>query len=76
MPAPDGRKDPGLLASFGFASSIGLQFGAAVLVGIGLGLLADRFAHTSPWFMLLGLVLGIASGAYTVVRTAMKEMRR
>ncbi len=65
-----------MLASFGLASGIGIQFGAAVLVGMGLGLLVDRFAHTSPWFLLLGLVLGIASGVYSVVRMAMKEMRQ
>ncbi len=63
-----------MLAALGLASGIGLQFAASVLVGLGLGLLIDRFAHTAPWFLLLGLILGIAAGAYSVVRTAMREM--
>ena len=49
---------------------------ATVLVGLGLGYLADRALHTSPWFLLVGLLLGILGGGYSVVRRLMKEMRR
>ena len=68
MAPTDKRKDPSMLAALGMASGIGLQLGASVLVGLGLGLLLDRFLHTSPWFLLLGLLLGILSGGYSVVR--------
>ncbi len=75
--APAGnRKEPSMLAALGLASGIGFQFAASVLVGLGLGWLVDRFAHTTPWFLLIGMVLGIAAGAYSVVRIAMKEMRQ
>jgi len=45
-------------------------------VGLGLGLLLDRWLHTSPWFLLIGLLLGILSGGYSVVRMVLKELRR
>jgi len=69
------RKEPNMLSALGLASGIGIQFAASVLVGLGLGWLADRLAHTSPWFLLAGLVLGIAAGAYSVVRAALRMMR-
>jgi ATP synthase protein I len=69
------RKEPSMLSALALASGIGIQFAAAVLVGLGLGWLADRLAHTSPWFLLAGLVLGIAAGAYGVVRAALRMMR-
>jgi len=72
----DKRKDPSMLAALGMASGIGLQLGASVLVGLGLGLLLDRFFRTSPWFLLIGLILGILSGGYSVVRMVLKEMQR
>jgi ATP synthase protein I len=65
-----------VLAAFGMASGIGIQFASSVLAGLGLGWLLDRWLRTSPWFLLSGLVLGIAAGAYSVVRLAMREMRR
>ena len=69
------RKEPSMLSALALASGIGIQFAASVLVGLGLGWLADRLAHTSPWFLLAGLVLGIAAGAYNIVRTALRMMR-
>ena len=76
MAPTDKRKDPSMLAALGMASGMGLQLGASVLVGLGLGLLLDRLLHTSPWFLLIGLILGIVSGGYSVVRMVLKEMKR
>jgi ATP synthase protein I len=76
MAPTEKRKDPSMLAALGLASGIGLQLAASVLVGLGLGYFADRAFHTSPWFLLVGLLLGILAGGYSVVRMVMKEMRR
>lgn len=76
MAPTDKRKEPSMLAALGLASGIGLQLAATVLVGLGLGYLADRAFHTSPWFLLVGLLLGVLGGGYSVVRMVMKEMRR
>jgi len=68
--------DPSMLAALGLASGVGLQLAATVLVGLGLGYVADRALHTSPWFLLVGLLLGILGGGYSVVRRLMKEIGR
>ena len=65
-----------MLAALGLASGIGLQLAVAVLAGLGLGYLADRAVHTSPWFLLVGLLLGVVLGGLSVVRTVRKELRR
>lgn len=76
MAPTDKRKDPSMLAALGLASGVGLQLAATVLVGLALGYLADRALHTSPWFLLVGLLLGILGGGYSVVRRLMKEIGR
>ena len=76
MAPTDKHKDPSMLAAFSLASGVGLQLAVTVLVGLGLGYLADRALHTSPWFLLVGLLLGILGGGYSVVRRLMKEIGR
>ncbi len=39
-----------------------------------LGLLADKWLHTTPWIMAAGIVLG-ALGAFVLVRRQIKEVR-
>jgi ATP synthase protein I len=43
---------------------------SGVLGGIGLGWLVDHFAHTSPWGVVGGLLIGAGFSVYAVVRTA------
>lgn len=40
-----------------------------------LGLLADKRFHTTPWIMIVGIVLGIALAA-VLVRRQMKKVQR
>ena len=76
MAPTDKRREPSMLAALGLASGIGLQLAVAVLAGLGLGYLVDRAVHTSPWFLLAGLLLGVVVGGSSVVRTIRKELRR
>ena len=39
---------------------VGLQAGGSVVVYLLLGLLADRLLNTFPWFMLIGIFVGVA----------------
>jgi F0F1-type ATP synthase assembly protein I len=38
------------------------------LVGVVGGLLLDKAWHTTPWVMIVGIVLGVALSAYLVYR--------
>jgi ATP synthase protein I len=46
----------------------GLEVASALAVGVGLGLAADWWAGTRPWFLVVGLFLGGAAGVLNVYR--------
>jgi ATP synthase protein I len=52
------------------ALRFGGEFGAGVIVGALLGYGVDHFLHTSPWGILIGLMLGFAAGLVNIVRVA------
>ena len=54
---------------------LGSEFIAAILVGAGLGYLLDLWLKTSPWLLLVMLLVGFAAGVLNVVRSA-AEMNR
>ncbi|XUY27285.1 AtpZ/AtpI family protein [Agrobacterium sp. rho-8.1] len=56
----------------GFAMAIKLssEFISAVIVGAMLGYLLDHFAGTSPWGMIVLLLLGFCAGVLNVLRSA------
>lgn len=66
--------DPATTAS-GYAKGLRLssELVAGVLVGAGLGLLIDRWLGTSPWGLIVFLLLGFAAGVLNVVRGASAE---
>ena len=41
-----------------------------ILVPLGVGLWLDRRYHTAPWWMLLGMLIGVAASTIMVVRRA------
>ncbi len=43
-------------------SSIGIQIGFTIGMGIIGGIYLDRWLDTKPWLTLLGLVVGVVSG--------------
>jgi ATP synthase protein I len=51
-----------------FAVRIGVDLVAALIVGVGIGILLDRWLDTSPWFLLLFFLLGAAAGMMNVYR--------
>jgi ATP synthase protein I len=50
------------IRQLGEASTIGLQVGLSVFIGLGIGVWLDSKFGTFPWLALLFLVLGVASG--------------
>ena len=51
----------------GPAASAAYTLTGGILVLGGLGYAADRWLGTSPWFLISGLVLGIAVGFYALI---------
>jgi len=53
-----------------YAAAFALFASVATLTGIGW--LADRWLNTSPWLLVVGVVLGAAAGFYEFVRLTSK----
>lgn len=60
MNNPEGKKHP--LAYAGLVLKISFSLLLPIFVGIFLGTYLDKLLGTSPWLVLLLLILGIASG--------------
>jgi len=43
-------------------SSIGIQIGFTIAIGVIAGVYLDRWLDTGPWLTLLGLLVGVVSG--------------
>lgn len=52
---------------------LGSEFAAAILVGTGIGYVIDLGLGTSPWGLLIMLLVGFAAGILNVIR-AVTEM--
>ncbi|HTX51735.1 MAG TPA: AtpZ/AtpI family protein [Caulobacteraceae bacterium] len=47
-----------------------------ILGGLGLGYVFDRVAHTTPFGLVIGLLLGTAASAYVAVKAGERSGRR
>jgi F0F1-type ATP synthase assembly protein I len=56
-------------------SSVGLEMGVAVILGLLAGMWADKKLGTEPWLLLLGTMLGLAAGVRGIFR-AVREADR
>ena len=57
-------------ANYGQAFRLSSEFIAGVLVGAALGWGIDHFAGTSPWGLIVFLLLGFGAGVLNVIRAA------
>jgi ATP synthase protein I len=67
------RKRTGLSAEgsgSGAGYSMVAELVSGVLGGLGLGWLFDKYAHTSPVGLIVGVLLGTVAGIFLVVKTA------
>jgi F0F1-type ATP synthase assembly protein I len=53
-------------------SSLGLEMGAAVIIGLLVGMWLDKQFSTEPWLMLLFLAFGFVAAGKAVVRALKK----
>jgi len=68
----EGKDDAkaGSAAGYGQALKLSSEFIAGVVVGAGLGWIIDRQAGTSPWGLIVFLLLGFGAGVLNVLRSA------
>jgi len=52
-----------------------MRLGLSVVIGIGAGVLLDNWAHTSPLFTLIGVVVGVGAAMYSIWEVARNEMK-
>lgn len=65
---PDGALAEQPQSPLGWAFRIGVELVAALIVGVGIGWLLDRWLGTMPLFLVLFFFLGAAAGALNVWR--------
>lgn len=65
---PAGPRDITSGGALGYGLRVGIELIAALVVGVGLGWLADRYLGTRPWGLLAGFFLGSAAGIVNVFR--------
>lgn len=70
MPENKEQESEARKGALAYAAAISLF--AAVLVFLGLGWLLDRWLGTSPWLLVVGIVLGSVVGLYEFVRITSK----
>jgi ATP synthase protein I len=63
-----GRPDRRWVRQLGVLSGVGLTLVVSTLLGFWGGHVLDGWLGSSPWLMLLGLLLGIASGFVNLFR--------
>jgi len=68
----DKRKVIVQIASY---STLGLEMGLAVAVGVGIGYYLDKWLGTGPWFLIIFLFFGIVAGFRSLYR-ALKRLER
>ena len=54
--------------SWGLGFRAGVEIFSSLVVGVGLGFLADRWLGTWPWLFLLFFVLGSVAGVLNIFR--------
>jgi ATP synthase protein I len=69
--SPDDDKEE-INRKSGLAYAAALSLFAAVVAGLIVGWLLDRWLGTKPWLLVTGLVVGAAAGFYEFIRATTK----
>ncbi|MBV1856796.1 MAG: AtpZ/AtpI family protein [Nannocystaceae bacterium] len=59
------------------ASSLGIEIAVSVVLGAAAGMWVEKnVTHWAPWTSVIGMMLGVATAARAIVRTARKYTRQ
>lgn len=67
---PNQGKPSGALEMLSTAGTIGLQLVVSTFIGLAMGYFLDKWLGTSPWLLIVFLILGIVAGFRDVFREA------
>jgi len=56
------------LQAYALMTAILAQLAGSVLIGVFVGKWLDRIIGTEPFFLILGLLIGLAAGVYAMIR--------
>lgn len=62
------KRDDSSTRKMGFGVMIPVMLAACIVVGVWLGATFDEYFDTSPWGMLVGLLLGMGAGVRETIR--------
>lgn len=65
-----------LFKEFGLLSTLGIYFVIATFIGLGIGYYIDSKIGTRPYFTIIFLVLGIATGFLNLFKVLRDQMRK
>jgi ATP synthase protein I len=68
--AEPGQSNRRWIRQLGALSGVGLTLVISTVLGLWGGYVLDRWLGSAPWLMLVGLLLGIASGFVNLFRAA------
>ncbi len=69
-PSDQAAEDRATASGYARGLRLSSELVAGVLIGAGLGLLIDRTLGSSPWGLIVFLLLGFAAGVLNVMRSA------
>jgi len=73
---PSKDKSSGALELLSTAGTIGLQLVTATFIGLAMGYFLDKWLGTSPWLLIIFLILGIVAGFRDVFLEAKRIQRK
>lgn len=56
-------------------STVGIEMGLSVVIGLLMGIYLDRYLKTEPWMTIIFLLFGVAAAFRVMVRVARESSR-
>lgn len=72
---PLGEDKGKLIRQIASYSTLGLEMGLSVAVGVIIGYYLDKWLHTDPWLLIVFLIFGVIAGFRSLYR-ALKRLER
>lgn len=63
---PEDKRE--ILRALGAVSNIGFTLASSTIVGLFLGRWVDNHLHTSPWASVIGIIVGLIAGFWSIYK--------